>query len=77
MEKELKQKEKMITTLKRQVFEGNEMRENLDRELKVSKDRVMQMIQEKEATEREHGRALQEVKLKHEQELFILKKFKK
>lgn len=77
MEKELKQKEKMITTLKRQVFEGNEVRENLDRELKVSKDRVMNMIQEKEATEREHGRAFQEVKLKHEQELFILKKFKK
>ena len=37
----------------------------------------MQMLQEKEASEREHTRALQEVKLKHEQELFILKKFKK
>lgn len=74
---EMQAKDQEISDLKEQVQEWHQAANQYKTELNSAKKSVSDLIAQREQTAKKHSQELSDLNLKHEQELYIIKKLQK
>jgi len=74
---EMQSKDQEISDLKEQVQEWHQAANQYKTELNSAKKSVSDLVAQREQTAKKHSQELSDLNLKHEQELYIIKKLQK
>ena len=77
MRHEIENRDKEIFRLKQEIVTKESEKSSIQKELYNSQQRVSDVINDKEEMMKMHSQQLADLRLKHDQEIYILRKIKK